>query len=161
MIPCAVCGIGCIMAAFVVVRNVREQIIKTKTQGDAMSNIQDAIRAKVARLSDEMLSDLFTASFEGTVSGRSSNVSIPNFECEVKRVAADTRPTVEVSVFEMADSSSKDEVCQKDAKGKIVKVAKEIAAISVKLPDDAMAAFQLEDCLNLSATSYMLVYRLV
>jgi len=120
----------------------------------------DAVRTKVAKMSDEALSDLFTASFEGAVSGRNSEVSIPNFECEVKRAAADPRPVIEVSVFEMADTSSKDEICKKDGKGKIVSVAKEVAAISVTLPDDQVAAFQLEDCLNLSATSYMLCYRL-
>jgi hypothetical protein len=111
-------------------------------------------------MSDESLSDLFTASFEGAVSSRSSTVSISNFECEVKRTAADVRPSIEVSVFEMADTSPKDKVCKKDEKGKVVSTAKEVSKISVKLPDDKVAEFDLEDCLNLSATSYMLVYRL-
>lgn len=117
-------------------------------------------KSKIAKLSDETLAGMFSTAFKGAVGDKDSKVIIPNVECSVKRKAADPRPVVEVSIFEMAGTTPKDKVCTKDKSGVLNVVAKNLAKIQVELHDGSKAIFRLNDCLNLSATSFMLCYQL-
>ena len=132
---------------------------KSNATNGGVANSVTGARAKIARLSDETLAGSFAKSFKNVIGAKDSVLEIPNVEFAVKREAANPRPTIEASVFEMAGSTSKDQVYKKE-KGVFAVVAKSLAKIRVELPDGSTAMFGLEDGLNTSSTSFILCYRL-
>ena len=124
-----------------------------------MSNLNGnkAVEA-VNRVPNERLEDLFREAILAKMDDASCAMRFQEFDLDIRKEVG--QPVlVDMTVFGMADDTTKDTFVTKDASGNDVVISGG-GSVSVTLDDDSVVKFVFSAIVNLNATDYLVTYRL-
>ena len=111
----------------------------------------------VKRLSDDRLETMVSEALEARMAEHECKMAFQQFDVKIRK-EIDKPVFVDITVFGMADDTTKDEFqSMKNGKMEVVKGGE---GFNLKLDDDSVASFTFAGVLNLNATDYLVTYRL-
>ena len=114
----------------------------------------------VSRVPNERLEDLFEEAIRSKLTEEDCKLNIQEFDVDIRKELDQSGVFVDMTVYGMANNTTKDDFAKTDKKGNI-EVVKGGGSFAVKLDDDSVVKFAFSNITNLNATDYLVTYRLV